>query len=93
MTDNDRIAELVKERAQLKRERCCLRKELDRAGSLFASYHNTIKTVLESNYPKASEVRFAPNLTSNELEEKFHRIAEIEEQIKEIEDCVPDLKA
>lgn len=35
MADNDRIAELVKERAALKREKCYLRKELDRAGSLF----------------------------------------------------------
>lgn len=49
--------------------------------------------ILESNYPKASDAHFTPYPDSNELEKKFHRIAEIEKLIEEVEDCVPDLKA
>ena len=93
MTDNDRIAVLVKERAELKRERCCLRKELKDAGSLFGMYEQRIKSILNYDHPKASEATFNQYPTNNELKEKFHRIAEIENRIKEIEDCVPDLKA
>lgn len=93
MTDNDRIAELVKEYGLLKRERCCIRKELSDAGSLFGIHQQKISKILKNNHPKPQDAKFNQYLAHNELEERFHRIAEIEDRIEEIENSVPELKS
>lgn len=55
-------------------------------------YGKRIRMILKNNHPKASKASFTPSVDSNELEKKFRDIAEIEGRIKEIEDCIPDLK-
>ncbi|MDE0644674.1 MAG: hypothetical protein OXH84_00330 [Gammaproteobacteria bacterium] len=91
MTDNDRKVALMDERAALKRERCCFRKELGDLGSLFTMHGQKIRNVLEG-FPKPDKADFTGYPSSKELSDKFLRLHDIEKRIKEIEDCVPELK-
>ena len=91
MTDNDRKVALMNERAELKREKCCLRNEVREAGLSFKQNEQKARSVLEGLL-ELKKIRFATYPTYEEIAEKVNRIADVEVRIKEIEDCVPELK-
>ena len=82
----------MNERAEIKREKCYLRKEIRDAGLSFQQ-NKQVTDLIREGVMHLDSIRFALYPTYEEMTTKVERLIEIDARIEEIEDAVPELKA